>query len=269
MSDIHMMRSKLLIVCVFALLTTAQAKDTPGQTIDWPDSAKPILRFVFGKFKEGPAYGHEHNYTCDTTAQNLWDKKISTAVFSLYLFDKSNVRIGQGYVQVSNVGPGEMIKFQTSFRAAGTPVAMKLDPETLPPELRPKAPPRMVSITINSVPQGAGLKVDGEDSGTTPKIVRLSPGKHLLQFSKEGFNPGKFPLEIGQDDASGGSVSYELGTAAHDTVELRDGSVLVCDIESMSATDVVVHVGGTVQRIDRNKIKRMLLVERDAPGQEH
>jgi hypothetical protein len=227
------------------------------------------LRFVFGKFKEGPAYGHERNYTCDTTAQNLWDKKISTAVFSLYLFDKNNVRIGEGFVQVSNIGPGEMIKFQTSFHAAGVPVTMKLAAETLPAELRPKAPPRTVSITINSVPQGAALKVDGEDSGTTPKIVRLAPGKHLLEFTKEGFNTGKFPLEIGPDDASGGSVSYELGTLAHDTVELRDGSVLVCDIESMSATDVVVSVGGAVQHIDRNRIKRMLLVERDTPTQAH
>jgi hypothetical protein len=73
---------------------------------------------VFGKFKEGPAYGREHNYTCETTAQNLWNKKID-AVFSLYLFDKSNVRIGEGYVKVSNVGPGEMIKFQTTFHVGG------------------------------------------------------------------------------------------------------------------------------------------------------
>lgn len=261
-----MVRCKLLVVCLLGFfLASAEAKDTAGLTIVWPEDGKPVLRFVFGKFKEGTSFGHEHNYTCDTTAQNLWDKKISDAVFTLYLFDKNNVRIGEGYVQVSNVAPGEMIKFQTTFHAAGVPVTVKLSPQTLPAELRPKAPPRTISITINSVPQGAALKVDGEDSGTTPKIVRVTPGKHLLEFNKEGFNPGRFPLEIGQDDASGGSVSYELGTLSHDTVELRDGSVLVCDIESMSGTDVVVSVGGAVQRIDRNKVKRMLLVERDAP----
>jgi PEGA domain len=269
-SEIRMLRSKLLIVCLFVIFfSAAEAKDTPGLTIDWPDQRQPVLRFVFGKFREGTAFGHEHNYTSDTTAKNLWDKKIADATFSLYLFDKNNVRIGEGYVQVSNLAPGEMIKFQATFHAAGVPVTVKLVPQMLPPELRPKAPPRTISITINSVPQGAGLKVDGEDSGITPKIVRLAAGKHLLEFNKEGFNPGKFPLEIGQDDASGGSVSYELGTLAHDTVELRDGSVLVCDIESMSATDVVVSVGGAVQHIDRNKIKRMLLVERDAPPQAH
>jgi hypothetical protein len=192
-------------------------------------------------------------------------QKISDATFSLYLFDKNNVRIGEGYVPVSNVGPGEVIKFQTTFHAAGVPVTFKLVPQTVPPELRPLAPPRTISITINSVPQSAALKVDGEDSGATPKIVRITPGKHVLEFNKEGFNPGKFPLEIGQDDVSGGSVSYELGTLSHDTVELRDGSVMVCDIESMSATEVVLRVGGALQRMDRNKIKRMLLVERDPP----
>jgi len=269
-SAMNTVRSKLLMICLLcAFLPVAEAKDTPGQTIAWPDSGQPVLKFVFGKFKEGATFGHEHNYTCDTTAQNLWDKKISDAVFILYLFDKSNVRIGEGYVQVSNVAPGEMIKFQTNFHAAGVPVTLKLVPQTLPAELRPKAPPRTISLTINTVPQGAALKVDGEDSGSTPKVVRVAPGKHLLEFSKEGFNPGKFPLEIGPDDASGGSVSYELGTLAHDTLELRDGTVLVCDIESMSATDVVVKVGGAVQRFDRNKIKRMLLVERDDPGQAH
>jgi PEGA domain-containing protein len=263
----RMVRSTLPIICfLLVVLSVAEAKDTPGQTIQWPETGQPVLRFVFGKFKEGPAYGHEHNYTCDTTAQNLWDKKISSAVFTLYVFDKNNVRIGEGYVQVSNLGPGEVVKFQTSLHAAGIPATMKLNADTLPAELRPKAPPRTVSITINSVPQGAGVKVDGEDLGTTPKIARLAPGKHLLEFSKEGFNPGKFPLEIGPDDASGGSVSYELGTLAHDTVELRDGTVLVCDVDSMSGSDVVMHVGGAVQRIERNKIKRILLVERDAPA---
>lgn len=263
-----MVRCKLLVVCLLGLfLVVAEAKETPGQTIVWPESGQPVLRFVFAKFREGTSYGRERNYTCDTTAQNVWSRKISDAVFSLYLFDKSNVRIGEGFVQVSNVGPGEMIKFQTTFHAAGVPVTLKLVPQTLPPELRAQAPPRSVSITINSVPQGASLKVDGEDSGTTPKIVRVTPGKHVLEFGKEGFNPGKFPLEITQDDASGGSVSYELGTLSHDTVELRDGSVLVCDVESMSATEVVVHVGGALQRLDRNKIKRMLLVERDPPEQ--
>jgi hypothetical protein len=93
--------------------------------------------------------------------------------------------------------------------------------------------------------------------------VRVSPGKHILEFSKQGFNPGKFPLEVGPDDVSGGSVSYELGSSVHDTVELRDGSVLNGDVESVSAAEVVVRLGGAMQHLNRNQVKRILLVERD------
>jgi hypothetical protein len=123
--------------------------------------------------------------------------------------------------------------------------------------------PRTVSITVNSVPQGAGLKVDGKEAGTTPKIVDVAIGKHTLEFSKEGFNTGKFPLEITSRDASGGSVSYELGSAAHDTIELRDGSVLSGDLVSISGMQVQVRIGGNTQTFDRNQIKRILLTERD------
>jgi len=134
-------------------------------------------------------------------------------------------------------------------------------------------------MNVNSVPQGAVLKVDGNEAGTTPKIVQLGIGKHMLEFSKEGFNAGRFPLEIGPDDASGGSVSYELGASAHDTIELRDGTVLSGDLQSVSATAVVVRAGGKELSYERNQIKRIMLVEREgiqqapvtqpAPAQPH
>ena len=125
------------------------------------------------------------------------------------------------------------MKFQTTISASGTPVAIEVVPRSLPAELQPLAPPRTISITVNSVPQGASVKLDGSDVGATPKLVQVGVGKHTLEFSKEGFNTGDFPLEIGPDDVSGGSVSYELGTSAHDTIELRDGSVLTGDLESV------------------------------------
>lgn len=87
--------------------------------------------------------------------------------------------------------------------------------------------------------------------------------RHTLEFSKEGFNTGKFPLEITLRDASGGSVSYELGSAAHDTIELQDGSVLSGDLVSISGMQVQVRIGGNTQTLDRSQIKRILLTERD------
>jgi len=58
-------------------------------------------------------------------------------------------------------------------------------------------------------------------------------------------------------------VSYELGTSAHDTLELRDGTVLSGDLVSVSGMEIRVRVGGAIQTLDRKKVKRILLAERD------
>lgn len=242
------------------------AKDEP-QVVVWPQTGSPVLRFTFGKFREIGSAGKERSLAAETTAQNVWSQKISRAGFTVYVYDKNKVRIGQSYIVIDNLPPGETSKFQTNVAAAGAPVSLELVAEEVPAELRPKTSvqAKVISVTVNSVPQGANLKVDGNDVGTTPRMIHVTVGRHELEFSKEGFNPGKFPFELGPDDASGGSVSYELGASAHDTVELRDGSVLTCDVESMTATEIVISVGGNRQRIERNKVKRIALVERDPP----
>jgi hypothetical protein len=144
---------------------------------------------------------------------------------------------------------------------------MELAPITLPSELQSYLPPKTISLTVNSVPQGADVKVDGVEAGRTPKIVQVAPDKHILEFTKEGFSTGHYPLEITPQDVSGGSVSYELGTSAHDTVELRDGSILSGDVESMSTTEVVVRIGGSLQHLSRTQVKRIALIQRDTPSQ--
>lgn len=248
------------------LVAVSQAKEPPPQVIVWPQTGQPVVRFSLGKFKEVGSSGKQRNYAVDVTAENLWGKRIPQAQFSLYLFDKNQARIGEGYISISDVALGQVIKFQVGVTAAGLPVSVALAPQLLPPELQSYLSPKTVSITVNSVPQGADVKVDGTSAGTTPKIINVSPGKHLLEFSKEGFNTGHFPLEIAPDAVSGGSVSYELGSSAHDTVELRDGSVISGDVESVSASDVVVRIGGTIQHLDRNTVKRISLVPREAPS---
>lgn len=251
------------IVGLLTLAVSALAKDPPAQVIVWPEQGSPVLRFSFAKFKEVGSVGNERTFMTETTAQNLWNKAISQASFSLYLFDKNKTRIGEANLSVSNVGPGETVKFETTIAASGPPASLGLVARYLPPELGPAAPLKKVSITVNSVPQGATLKVDSDEVGRTPKIVQVAVGKHLLEFSKEGFNSGKFPFEIGPDDASGGSVSYELGASTHDTIEMRDGSVLSGDLVSVSAMDIVVRVAGKDQTYDRKQIKRIMLVQRE------
>lgn len=249
-----------LLTLLFILVTLfAQSKDQPFQVIVWPDSGPPVVRFSLGKFKEAGSFGSRRTYIIDIVAENLTSKQIPNGAFFLYLFDKNKVRIGQAWVTLTNVAPGQAVKFQVNVDASGAPVTASI--------VASRDVPNTISITVNSVPQGASLKVDGTDAGTTPKAVQVAIGKHMLEFSKEGFNTGHFPLEVAPSDVSGGSVSYELGTSAHDTVELRDGSVLTGDLETVSAAEIVLRIGGTMQHLNRNQVKRILLVERDAPAQ--
>jgi PEGA domain len=232
------------------------SKDLPFQTITYPDGGTPVLRLTFSKFKTlVGGIGKEHTYITDTTAENLSDRVLNSVNLTLYVFDKTHARIGDGSINLTNVGPGEVVKFQITLYASGVPASVTAV----------GAAPRSgtVSVTINSVPQGAVFKLDGKEIGTTPKLVDVNLGKHMIEFSKEGYNTGQFPFEMGPRDANGGSVSYELGTSAHDTIELRDGSVLSGDLLSLDATQVQVRIGGNIQTYERNQIKRLLLTQRD------
>jgi len=248
--------SKFWILCVLLSIPVPMhaAKDVPLQTLDWPDSTSPVLRFTFSKFKllmNGA--GKEHTYLTDSTVENLSAKNLESVNLSLYVFDKSHARIGDGLINLSNVAPGETVKFEITLYATGEPASVSVI----------ATPPRTLSITINSVPQGADVKLDGRDVGTTPKLVDVTVGKHMLEFSKEGYNTGHYPLEMGPRDASGGSVSYELGVSAQDTIELRDGSVLSGDLISISGMEVQIRIGGSIKTYDRNQIKRVSLAQRD------
>ncbi|MDR3742256.1 MAG: PEGA domain-containing protein [Terracidiphilus sp.] len=239
------------------LAVPALAKDAPLQVIDWPDTGTPVVRFTFGKFKALPGMSSLRGYVMDTTAENLSPRRIPAARFKVYLFDKSKVRVGEDVIALNNVGPGETVRFETTVTTSGNPASVSIEAVS--------DAAKTVSLTVNSTPQGAMLRVDGMAAGTTPRMITVGAGKHTLTFSKEGFVAGNFPLEISRDDVSGGTVSYELGAAAFDSIELRDGSVLNGDLVSISGMDVEIRVGGVLQHIDRNKIKRVMLVERQAP----
>jgi PEGA domain len=126
---------------------------------------------------------------------------------------------------------------------------------------------KATSLKVISVPPGANLKVDGQDSGVTPKIVYLTIGTHNLELSKEGFATGTTPVEITPDELPGGSVTIELGGLSRDTVEMRDGSVLQGDVLSMSMVSVVLRVDGKDQSHDRNQVKKIILVQREVTQQ--
>ena len=253
-----MARFLALLLLLIASVVPMSAKDAPFQTVVWPETGEPLVQLTFSKFKQtdaGYSQGKEHSFLTEADAQNLTAKPIANLDLTLFVYDKTHARIGDGSILLSSIAPHETVKFEMRVYANGTPVSLSVASKS------PGA--RTVSITVNSVPQGALLKVDGKDAGTTPKIVELGLGKHMLDFSKDGFTTGHFPLEMGPRDTSGGSVSYELGAALRDTVELRDGTVISGDLVSITGMEVQMRIGGTTQTFDRNQIKRILLTPRD------
>jgi hypothetical protein len=258
---------RVLPFLLLLLSLAAHAKDVPT-TVQWPNDSNPIVRFTFGKFMKAGSVGSMSSYTVDVTAENLWSKEIPNSAFEAYFFSKENVRVGNGYISLNNLGAGEKVRFTVQFSATGAqPATLKIVATMLPKELGPEAPQKKIRLTVYSIPSGAKLKVDGVEAGQTPKQVEFALGKHALEFSREGYHVGTFPVEFGPDDVSGGTVSYELGALSHDTVEMRDGSTLLADIESMNDSAVVVRVGGLLQSLDRNQVKRILLVPREVVNQ--
>jgi PEGA domain len=250
---------KPVFLCfVLLLLSTlaAFAADKPPIILNWPEE-NPQLKIAVVRFHLENSYQGTKQYLIDMTAQNVSGKPIPSASPQFQLFDKNNIRIGQGSMQITNVGVGETIKFQLSALLSGTPETVKL--------LAPGT--RRVSLTVYSVPAGALLKVDGTVHGLTPQMVTLPVGSHMLEFSKEGYTNGSFPLVVTPDQLTGSSVSFELGSAMHDSIELRDGTVLNGDVETLDGTQAAVRIGGVVQAVPRNKIKKILLIEREIPGQ--
>lgn len=241
------------LISVF-LVSAAAAKNEPI-IIMWPTD-KPALKLAFDKFREQGSYAGQNTYLTDVIVENLTDKQIPRAVFTVYLLDRNKVRIGQGLLSVGDIDAKQVAKVQFQFNSVGIPASLTLSARS------DMLGAKTIPLRVISVPPGAALKVDGADAGTTPVMVRLTVGNHQLDVTKEGYAPGGTPIDVTPDELPGGSVTIELGGVSRDTVEMRDGTVLLGDVVSMSLTFVVVRVDGKDQTFARNLVKKMILVER-------
>jgi hypothetical protein len=195
----------------------------------------------------------------DVTVQNLSAKVMPRASFNVSLLDRNNVRLGNGLLIIEDLNPGQSAKVQFQCTSVGQPAMLNLAANN-----RGGVPTstKAIPVVIVSVPPGATLKVDGQAMGMTPVTVRMQAGTHNLELHKEGYADAKTPLDVNPDELPGGSITITLGGLASDTIELRDGSILNGDVISMSLESVVINVQGNQQTFDRNKLKKIFLVER-------
>jgi hypothetical protein len=91
-------RGALLSLLFVFSLPLVLAKSESNLTMLWPPG-KPDLKLIFEKFRQVGNFAGQNTYVSDVTVQNLTEKKILRAFFTVYLMDKSNVRIGEGFLQ--------------------------------------------------------------------------------------------------------------------------------------------------------------------------
>jgi len=204
------------------------------------------------------SFGGATTFVTDVLVQNLTSKMMPRASFNVSLLDRNHVRIGNGLLVIDDLTAGQSAKVQFQCKSVGQPAMLNIAAYNgggVPSSTK-------IPIAIISVPPGAALKVDDQAVGTTPVTIRVLSGSHSLELRKEGYAVSRTPLDVNPDEAPGGSITITLGGLGNDTIELRDGSVLTGDVISMNLESVVVSVQGNQQTLERNKIKKIFLVER-------
>lgn len=241
-----------------SLVTVAIAADT---VLTWPTNGKDvILRFTVGKLHQVNSASGQNDLLGEATAENLSTKTIPSASFYLYLLDKSGKRVGEGYLEVTNLAAGQKAKIPVSAHAMSSFASMELQPQHLPSD-----EPMKVKMHISSVPAGANVKLDAQDSGITPEVLPIAPGKHVLEFSKEGYTTGSTPVEV-SENAPVGSVELELKPLTLDTVVLRNGTTLLGNLTSVTESSVSITAKGKSTRLERSRVARIVLGERKSSG---
>jgi len=245
-------------ICILVFLITSAASVLAADTVlTWPANGNDaILRFTVGKLRSVNSASGQSDYLGEALAENLSAKTIPSASFYLYLLDKSGKRVGEGYLEVTNLAAGQRAKIPVSVHAMGSFASMELQPQHLPSD-----EPMKVKIHITSIPSGASLKLDSQDSGVTPQVLPIAPGKHVLEFSKEGYATGSTPVEI-TENAMPGSVELELNALTLDTVVLRNGTVLLGNLTSVTDTGVNINVKGKPTKLERSRVARIVLGQR-------
>ncbi len=251
------MRKRFWMVPVL-LLGTALSAFAADTVLTWPDNGDgAVLRFTLGKLRQINSVSGQTDYLGEAVAENLGAKAIPSASFYLYLLDKNGNRVGEGYLELTNLAGGQKAKIPVSAHAMGSFARIELKPQHLPSD-----EPMRIRMSITSVPPGASLMVDSQVSGITPQILSVAPGKHTLEFSKEGYATASTPLDIAEN-ALPGSLQIELSPLALDTVVLRDGTVVLGTVISVTGTSVAVNVKGKATRLDRTRVARVVFGARN------
>jgi len=227
----------------------------------WPSQENAVLKLTFSRFQNMGSYAGQMSLVSNVTVQNVSSKLVPNSSFSVSLSDKDQNRIGNGILVIDDLNPNQSAKVLFQCSSVGVPSQLMVSARNnngVPSSLR------TVPLSVISIPPGASLKVDGKDEGSTPAKINLLVGSHQLELRKEGYAVATTPLDVDSHETPGGSITITLGGLANDTIELRNGSVLTGDVMSMTLESIVIKVNDQDQTLNRNDVKKILLVERIA-----
>ena len=198
--------SCLLLLSIFASAGSKDRKkdsSEPALVLLWAAQccqSKPEVEFA--KFTQAASYNGQLSLESNVLVENLSDKPIPQASFTVYMLDKDKVRIGSGVLNISDLDAAQQVKLPFQVFSVGIPASLNLVARNygagIPTSLK------TVPLKVISTPPGANLKVDEQDAGVTPAMVNLTIGNHNLEFSKEGFATGSTPVDIESGRSSGG-----------------------------------------------------------------
>jgi hypothetical protein len=256
----------LIVLVFFCSAARASPEKDPSKdqnavaiVMFWPKQDNAILKLTFSRFRSLASYGGKTTLQSDVIVQNLSSTAIPKGSLSVSLLDKNRAEVGSGTLIVNNLSAGALAQVPFQCESVGTPATLSLLGRN-----NGGAPVavKTIPMTVISVPAGASLKVDDEEEGLTPANINVSAGTHQLTLAKEGFAVATAPLEVAPDEAPGGSITITLAGLSNDSLELRDGSTIAGDVMSMTLEKIVIDVNGQRQTLDRNRVKKIFLVER-------
>ncbi len=103
--------------------------------------------------------------------------------------------------------------------------------------------PAWAEITVDSLPQGATVLVDGEAAGTTPVVLEILQGEHQLILQKEGFAHWQEVLTVTASEAQDmGRVELQPAAATIQLVSLPNRANVTVDGEFRGQTPLTLEV---------------------------
>jgi len=103
--------------------------------------------------------------------------------------------------------------------------------------------PAWAEITVDSLPQGATVLVDGEAAGTTPVVLEILQGERQFILQKEGFSPWQEVLTITASVAQDlGRVELQPAAATIQLVSLPNRANVTVDGEFRGHTPLSLEV---------------------------